>query len=383
MKNLLTISFLALLASCGGKESESQEPVNILENLTYSVDTVVVDAGDDFVNVGFGLGAFDLTPDQNQLMFFERDPLKMVIVDLKQLKVLGKTEFQKEGPNGVGSSVIGFQIGPNGVLAIQSFNSYSKFNMSGELIESLKVVPEEIDSELANDYQKLYNRAVFDSQNNRIYTQPTSEVFKENELFIIDPLSKKVKSFPIPEMKAVNKFSGTYTTKSGESTMSRYFGVSGFMEKENGQLLISAAPTSGFYRLDTQTDSLEFIDIQHKTVLNQWSITVDNTPSDEATFMEDRRKVNEQLNFMAIRWDESREMYLRLGKKTYLGENPGDPSSYEFYLFAYDKDFNVLGETKLGELEPEPRSYFWKDGKLWSYINVEDELGFAVFTFDF
>lgn len=178
-------------------------------------------------------------------------------------------------------------------------------------------------------------------------------------------------------------FSGIYSTKSGENTMYRYFSVSGFMEKENGQLLISAAPRSGFYSLDTQTDSLKFIDIQHKIVPNQWSITVDNTPSDEATFMEDRRKVNEQMNFMAIRWDKSREMYLRLGKKTYLGENPGDPSSFEFYLFAYDKDFNVLGETKLGELKSEPRSYFWKDGKLWSYVNVDDELGFAVFTFDF
>jgi hypothetical protein len=112
--------------------------------------------------MGSGLGYFDLTSDQNQLMFFEKDPFKLVTIDLNELKVLSKTEFQKEGPNGVGSSVISFQIGPIGELAIQSFNSYSKFNMSGELTESLKVVPEGIDSELANDYQKLYNKAVFD-----------------------------------------------------------------------------------------------------------------------------------------------------------------------------------------------------------------------------
>ena len=30
-----------------------------------------------------------------------------------------------------------------------------------------------------------------------------------------------------------------------------------------------------------------------------------------------------------------------------------------------------------------PTHYFFKDGKLYSYVNAEDELGFAVFTFDF
>ena len=42
-----------------------------------------------------------------------------------------------------------------------------------------------------------------------------------------------------------------------------------------------------------------------------------------------------------------------------------------------------IDTTKIENLKAEPRSYFWKDGKLYSYVNVEDELGFAVFTFNF
>jgi hypothetical protein len=34
-------------------------------------------------------------------------------------------------------------------------------------------------------------------------------------------------------------------------------------------------------------------------------------------------------------------------------------------------------------LEELPSNYFWKCGKLWSYVNVEDELWFAVFTLTF
>jgi hypothetical protein len=43
----------------------------------------------------------------------------------------------------------------------------------------------------------------------------------------------------------------------------------------------------------------------------------------------------------------------------------------------------LVGETLVNDLKSIPESAFFKDGKLWSYVNVDDELGFAVFTFDF
>jgi hypothetical protein len=383
MKKLLTIPLLALLAACGGKESESTEHKNILENLTYSVDTVVVNAGDDFLVIPYGPGFMGFTQNKERLWFFENDPLKLVQVDLNELKLISKTEFEKEGPNGIGPYISDFQIGPNGELAIQSYVSYAKFNTAGEITENLKVVPEGIDSELANDYQKLYQRAFYDFEQNQVYTQPYREGTADKQLFIIDPQSKKVTAVPIPEMKSVSDFSRTHVEESDGNGMIYFFAAFDYIEKENGQLLISAGPMSGFYRMDPKTDSVEFVDISHLTVPNKWNITLMEAYNDASAFEEDQRKVYEQLNYMAIKWDETREMYLRFGVKTYLAENRADPSTYEIYLFAYDKDFNVLGETKVEGLDVVPSNYFWKDGKLYSYVNIEDELGFAVFTFDF
>ena len=109
MKKLFTISLLALLASCGAKNSESTEPVNILENLTYSVDTLLVDPGDDLFNMGSGFRSQDLSEDNKRLFYFENRPLKLVEVDLENLKLLSKTEFDQEGPNGIGSFVINLE----------------------------------------------------------------------------------------------------------------------------------------------------------------------------------------------------------------------------------------------------------------------------------
>ncbi|MDP2042901.1 MAG: DUF4221 family protein [Algoriphagus sp.] len=383
MKKFTYLLFLPLIFACGGNSSENPKSENVLENLTFSVDTVVIDSGADFFNLNYGLGSRRLTNDKGSLMFFENEPLTLVHVDLNQLKLISKTPFQNEGPNGVGSYVEAFQLGPNSELFIQSYTTLGKFNMAGELTENLKIVPQGINQELANDFRKLYSRPVFDFNTNRIYSQPSSETSSENVLYLVDLLTKEVKSLPIPEMKSVGEFSGIYITKSGEQTMFRHFNVDSYQRIENGHLFLSAGAMSGIYRLDPESDSLEFIDIQHKSFPNRMTIKVNNSPSDEATFLEDRKKVSEQLNYMEPLWDETREMYLRLGKKTFLGKEKGDPSTYEVFLFAYDKDFNVLGETKIEGLKQVPANYFWKNGKLWSYVNVADELGFAVIDFKF
>ncbi|MBB6329030.1 hypothetical protein FHS59_004694 [Algoriphagus iocasae] len=383
MKRLFTISLLAFLAACSGKESESTEQKNILENLTFSVDTVSVDAGEDFFVIPYGLGRIGISQNKDILWFFEKDPLKLIQVNLNELRLFSKTEFHKEGPNGVGSYIMDFQISGDDGLAILANQSYAKFRKTGEITENLKIVPKDIDSELANDFSKLYQRAFYDFEENQIYTQPYKEGNAEKQLFIINPETKKVTTFPIPEMKSVSDFSRTYVAESDGNSMIYFFAAYDYIAKENGQLFISAAPMSGFYLMDPKTNSVKFIDIQHKTVPNKWNINLMEDYNNVTAFEEDQRKVYEQVNYMEINWDKTRELYLRFGKKTYLAENRADPSTYEVYLFAYDEEFNVVGETKVKGMKEPPTTYFWKDGKLWSYVNIEDELGFAVFTFDF
>lgn len=50
---------------------------------------------------------------------------------------------------------------------------------------------------------------------------------------------------------------------------------------------------------------------------------------------------------------------------------------------VFSQDLEFLGETKIEGLPSVPRDSFFKDGKLWSHVNVGDELGFAVMDFKF
>ncbi len=53
MRNLAALLFLPLIFSCGGKSTENSNSVNTLENLTYTVDTVVVDSKGEILNLDY------------------------------------------------------------------------------------------------------------------------------------------------------------------------------------------------------------------------------------------------------------------------------------------------------------------------------------------
>jgi hypothetical protein len=167
-------------------------------------------------------------------------------------------------------------------------------------------------------------------------------------------------------------------------SMIDFLAVMWYIKMENRQLLISSGSMSGFYRLDLDTDEFEFVEVIHPNFPSYMDFKVNNLPIELAEFLESKQKINEHLNYMDFMWDDSRQMYFRLGKKTFIDPAQKDPvPRYEIFLFAYDSDFKVLGQTKIIGLNQLPQSGFFKDGKLWSYVNVNDELGFAVMDFKF
>lgn len=54
----------------------------------------------------------------------------------------------------------------------------------------------------------------------------------------------------------------------------------------------------------------------------------------------------------------------------------GDSATYTRILTIFDKDLNQLHEEKVDFTEMGSLTFF-KDGTLYSYINLEDELGFV------
>ena len=381
MKNLIPFSIIMLLFSCaekGGKESSSTN--NILEDLTFTVDTVVIDPGEDIFNLSMGIRSLDLSPDDEFLFYFENMPPKLLKVDLKNKRLISKTEFQAEGPNGIGSFVGTIQVGPDEKLALLGNNGvYGVFDQNGTKIENLNNKPEGIDPNLAENNFNLYNNSIYDWENRKIYSWPTENETEKSGLVIIDLASNSAKIIETPELEIVHQYSiifeqnGSFRVSPQQVKLTQY----------DGKILISCSAMGDLYEFNPVTEEIRFIQIDHQLVPNRLSGEINNRPNSEESFMDEMAKVNAQIYYQQPNWDKERELFIRLAQKIYMPETPDEKYKYEYFLLAYDKDFNLLGETILDLDKRIDYTVFFKDGKLWSYVNVEDDLGFAVFTFDF
>ncbi|WP_026956029.1 DUF4221 domain-containing protein [Algoriphagus vanfongensis] len=379
MKNLSALFLISLLFSCTEKKENSQSE-NILENLTFKVDTVVMDSGEDIFNLGMGIRSLDLSPDKKFLYYFENMPPKLLKVDLEKNRLISKTEFEPEGPNGIGAFVGTIQVGPDGKLALLGNNGvYGVFDQSGTKIENLNNKPDGIDPNLAENNFNLYGNSIYDWENRKIYSWPLENDTEKSGLVSIDLASNTAKIIEAPEMEIVDKYSIVFEQNGSFQVSPQQV----YLTQHEGKILISCSAMGDFYEYDPLTEELKFIQIDHHLVPNRLTGEINNRPKSEESFMDEMAKVNEQIHFRKLQWNPNREIFLRLATKIHMPKTPEEEYKFEYFLLAYDQDFKLLGETKLDLEGRIDYNVFFKDGKLWSYVNVEDELGFAVFTFNF
>lgn len=383
MRKLLPL--LILLFSCGEKgSSEESKSENILQNLTYSVDTLVMDAGEDIFNLGMGIRSLDLSPDKEFLYYFENMPPKLLKVDLNNKNLVSKTEFESEEPDGVGVFVGKIQAGPDEKLVLLGNNgAFGIFDENGTKIKDLKTKPEGIDPDLAENFFSLYGNCLYDWENEKIYSWPvergTELLGPGMGLVSINLESNSAKIMKAPEMEIVEKYSIVLE----ENGSFRVSPQEVFLTWHEDKILISCSAMGDFYEFDPKAEETRFIKIDHQVIPNRLTGEIENRPRSVESFMNEMAKVNSQIYYQKLNWDPKRKIFLRIAQKVFMPKTPDEKYDYEYYLLAYDKDFNLLGESKLDLRERVDYNSFFKDGKLWSYVNVEDELGFAVFTFNF
>ncbi len=96
-----------------------------------------------------------------------------------------------------------------------------------------------------------------------------------------------------------------------------------------------------------------------------------------------------EINFQAPVWDEVNNRFYRFSYETVPGvitdsplfESPEKRQISKIFLSVFDEEFNLIGESAVSQLDQVPNSVFAKDGHIWHYVNVDDELGFVRMAF--
>lgn len=379
MKKLILIFLAPLIFSCGGNPTEKPESGNMLENLTYTVDTVLINSGQELVDLSGDIRLADFSKDLRTLYLLGQKNKVLYVFDLDQKDLIETIQFEKEGPNGLGEYPSSLQLLEGERFLISDYRSSYLFDKAAKRIGEFKIAKDSIQGLETKDEISLLHHVTLSPDEQTLFSLPGNFFEGTRDLLVYDLSKSAGKQIDIPAMDLAGTFRVVLQSKDMMMVSIEDINFSW----ANDRLFIYSNSTSDLYSYDYQADSLSLHTFPHVLVESKKSGSVQNTVESQEAFQAEMEKISTQITFGGMIWDPASERYYRFGRvfvpKPDL-ERKGDD---KVYLFAYDKELNLIGEAYLEELKKQPNRSFFKDGKLWSYVNVDDELGFAVMDFKF
>lgn len=372
MKKLTIIILSLFYFSCSkSTEVENEKPFDF----SYSVDTLMIDAGGDIIFLRLGLTTAALSPDQNQLYNFNPAAAELEIIDLDSLKVTERIQMEKEGPTGTGRprKIV---ISPDGKVFFIGFMDLREFDPSLTNMKTYKIQREKFEGLLPDE--SLDFDLTLSPDGKQVYAAygPDNDELSKTGLAVLEPENMRLKTYPMEIWKRLHAYVRSFYA---DGQMISKTNEQAYIDPVEQRILISSANFNEVYILDLGTDS-----ITHKVFDSQLTEDSREIPTQTSFDSPDQipaviAELEEQVSFSRFYYDDFNKKFWRFSRD--LERKIGDSVVYKEVVTLFDKDLNQLHEEEF------PGNFygfkFFKDGKFYSYVNVEDELGFAVFTFDF
>ncbi len=361
MKQTLVFFLFPLLFACGKSDSENRE------SLEVSIDTIFIDAGDDLIFLQSGLSHSDLSYDQKQLFNFTPKG-ELEVIDLDSLKLVSRIVMEREGTLGIGQPYA-IQSDQTGSLVLYGFNEVRFFNSDLSSMKRYPLTPDAF-PELEREVIAVFNPKIADGELLFAIYETYEKV--PQGVAIISFEDMRVKKIPLELAGRIVPF--TYSLKSSSKG---YEPIN--LELVDNRLILSTAFANEAFVLDLETDSVTVKTFHSELTPNEKPIPA-KTAAETINEMEAlRTEAKKSVMFGRFYFDKTQRRFWRFSRE--LDREIGDSLVYRNVLTVFDEDLNQLTEA-LVPVDPFSKKFF-KDGKLWSYVNVEDELGFAVMDLKF
>lgn len=377
MKIIYILIFGISILSCKG-EKTSSERISI--NLNYKIDTVVVDPREEIINLKWGLRASAIQDSKGHLFILDKDEGVVDKINLDELVLVEKISYEKEGPNGIGNVTSWIRLLEDDKILIGSPEFLSLFDLEGKVIRRYTEKMEEFIGDDVRGLEYVSGKPVITDEET-VYK--LSQDFKDMSIKFIklDYKKRTSKIYDMPGLDELPIYTILYMTEQS-------FNVASSREEINqygNKIVFSSDAFSDLYVLDIEKDSLYSVSYTpHLTQASKKGGYPENVGS-KSEFQELYTKIDEEVSFMSPVWDADNNLYYRFSYETFEYESQSEDESKTYskvYLTIFDDEFNVLGESLVKELKNPPASLFVKNGNIWTYANINDELGFIIFKID-
>ena len=371
-KLLLPILIVIICLSCSTQSNESEQGEF---DFSYSIDTVMIDPGEGFLYLRSGLSLAALSPEKGQLYNYNPDASEIEVIDLDQLKLTRRIKMEKEGPQGTGNPS-SLTISPDGRFFFATYTDIREFNTQLDSMKQYKINGKKF--EVLNSDETINSPFVLSPDGKfALVNYGSIEYFEvRSGISALNLADFKLKKFPLELFERSDPYHISYS-EDGQIRLKTIESM--HIDPIDHRVLISSHNFNEAYLLDLISDSLTKKVFESKLTQNIKQIPARSTANSREEFHKLWNGTKDYVEFGRFYYDDYNEKFWRFSQD--LDRKIGDSAVYRQITTIFDKNLNQLHE----EVIPIPYYgfKFFKDGKLYSYVNVEDELGFAVFTFDF
>jgi hypothetical protein len=379
MKNSLLIFLLAFLLFSCKKSSSSQD--NTVD-LRISVDTVLIDTGEDFINLRNGIYYSGLSHDKKYLFNSGATSPYLERINLETLKFEEKMIFDDDGPNAFGEYVNGVSSDVNNNLILTAWDGTSIFNMQKEKLKKYLLMKRDFRGDGLEGREQFISQIIPSED----YTETFGLVqnFANGDVFfvILHDNTQTLEKLRLDGFEKAEEFAITFSVGGGASIANQMTEIT----RLGNKLIINNPAFSRIAVYDLDQRDLRYYDCKPMLTESEKVGRYNrNVPSMEE-FDEERVKVEEEVNFLPLMRDLTSDKYVRLstiGKSKRNVQGRPEITDNDVFVSILNDSFEVIKEVQvangIGKLLTRsfPQQPFFKDGKIWLYLNLNDELAFV------
>ncbi|SFO16796.1 protein of unknown function [Algoriphagus ornithinivorans] len=342
----------------------------------FLIDTFVVDATGEIIFLKYQLFGSDKSKDDKYLFNFNLDDHTLEKINLDQLKLEEKLRFEKEGPNGTGHTVGKIKIHSENRIMINGMNYSSLFSLKGERLLKIYFENFSLGGHPMEGGEELRFSRELDTKTNRLYGIILRHKDKSFALGILHLNEYEITKMELSTFQKLPHYTFTNILPGG-SMLNKSPEIE--IEKFGSKIILSNQITNALMWYDTEMDSLFLRSYSSQLTANCKLKDYQLQHESDESFDAEYNRFLQEINFLAPFWDEKNQIFYRFSYKLIpIEDNINTELKWKVFLTALDKDLNLIGEISVPQLTKVPAKHFAKDGKIWIFENINDELAFQV-----
>lgn len=361
---------LILLVSCQFQNEKSDNTAI----RSFAMDTVMIDAGTDFINLKSGLRKSDLSTDKQFLYMLDAEKGAIIKIDLNSQKLIQSIPFEKEGPNGIGQWHRSFHVSEGPQFLIESSEICYVLDENAKKISQFVLDEQSLKGE-AFPKGEIFNwHFIHADKGKTFYAFISSWMSKYNYFAVLDYESLAYTKFDLPGFELIEKFQFYL---SSPSVMMVSIPEMGHFVANNKVIIWNEVFNTLFY-YDIATGEFHEKNYESKLTDNQKKGKYPSKVESQEEFKTLRMALNEEITFSKPFWEEKTKKFYRISYLNLPPKTEGEERRRSnVFLSVFDSDLNLEEEIPLPQIQHQPYQHFGKDGAVWFFENIDDELAFV------